>query len=185
MIPSSAHRAALRTPQRGFTLIEVIVVVFIVGIMASFAVISMGGGGQDRVVEQEARRVTALLELVRDEGILTAREQGLGFTEHAYVFLRRYRVGDRTYEWLPVEDDQTLRRRDLEDLGISFALYVEGTRVSLLRDVENPGVQVILGPSGELTAFELEIITEGARQASWVVRGLPGGRIELRRGART
>jgi len=49
VIPSSAHRAALRTPQRGFTLIEVIVVVFIVGIMASFAVISMGGGGQDRV----------------------------------------------------------------------------------------------------------------------------------------
>jgi general secretion pathway protein H len=167
--------------QQGFTLIEVVVVLFIIGIMASFAVIGMGGGGQDRVVEQEARRVTALLELVRDEGILTAREQAMGFTEHAYVFLRRYRVADRSYEWLPVEEDPTLRRRDLESLGVVFNLFVEGTRVALPRAGENPGAQVVIGAGGEMTAFELEIGTEGAREASWVLRGLPGGRIELRR----
>ena len=164
---------------KGFTLVEVVAVLFIIGVMAAFAVIAIGDGGHDRVMEREARRLANLLELARDEGILTAETQAVGFTRHGYTFLRQYRVDARSYEWLPVADDPVLRARDLADRNVEFTLYVEGVAVALSRAADRPPPHVYLGLSGEMTPFQLDIAPEGVRTPSWQVRGLPGGRIEM------
>ena len=44
----------------GFTLIEILVVVSIIGIVLSIAVISLGVLGDDRELREEARRLAAL-----------------------------------------------------------------------------------------------------------------------------
>jgi general secretion pathway protein H len=166
---------------RGFTLIEVVAVLFIVGVMAAFAVIAIGDGGHDRIMEQEARRLASLLELARDEGILIAETQAVGFTRQGYVFLRQYRVDERSYEWLPVEGDPVLRTRDLADRNVELTLYVEGVEVALPRTTDQPRPHVYLGLAGEMTPFQVDIAPEGGRTPAWRVLSLPGGRIEMRR----
>lgn len=154
---------------------------FIIGIMAAFAVIAIGDGGHDRVMEQEARRLASLLELARDEGILVAETQAVGFTRHGYAFLRQYRVDERSYEWLPVADDPVLRPRDLTERGVELTLYVEGVAVALPRESDQPPPHVYLGLAGEITPFQIDIAPDGSRTPAWQVRSLPGGRIEMHR----
>ena len=52
---------------RAFTLIEILVVVSIIGIVLSIAVLSLGILGDDRELREEARRFTALVQVVQDE----------------------------------------------------------------------------------------------------------------------
>jgi len=165
----------------GFTLIEVVVVVFIIGIMAGFAVIGLGGGGQERVQEQEAHRFVALLELARDEGILLGREYAVGFTENSYSFLRRYRVDEQLYEWLPVEEDRQLRRREIAAKEIRLELYREGIPVALPRESKTPPAHIILGVSGEITPFALHLYATGEDLPVWKIEGGADGRIRMER----
>lgn len=166
---------------RGFTLLELVVVLFIIGIMFTFAVIAVGDGGRDRMIEQEARRIVALMELARDEGILTAEETAAGFSRHGYTFLREFEVGERTYEWLPLEGDRQLRERNLEDLGLELELRLEGIAVSLDRTLDNPAPHVYLGITGEITPFELHLHADRSRRPYFIIEGQPHGRIQMRR----
>ena len=53
--------------KKGFTLIELLVVIVLLGIVTSFAVLSMGTGSSERKMEEEAKRLHALIKLVREE----------------------------------------------------------------------------------------------------------------------
>lgn len=169
------------TRARGFTLIEVVAVLFIVGIMAAFAVIAMGDGGHDRILEQETRRLGALVELARDEAILGGEARAIGFTRHGYAFLQQYRVDERSYEWLPLDEDRSLRPRDLAERSLEFTLYVEGVAVSLPREADRPPPHVYLEPAGDVTPFQLDVAPEGARSPAWRLQSLPGGRVLIGR----
>ena len=56
----------MTTLPRGFTLLEIMVVLVLVGIITSFALLSVGGGPRERLAE-EARRLAALVELHQQE----------------------------------------------------------------------------------------------------------------------
>jgi general secretion pathway protein H len=69
----------LPSPQaRGFTLIEIMVVIVIAGIMVSLAVITISDRSTTEL-EQEGKRLHALMRLMTEEAIMQSREIGLAF----------------------------------------------------------------------------------------------------------
>lgn len=93
-----------RDLERGFTLLEMLVALVIVGLMAGMAMLSIGEGS--RGLRFEAQRLAQLMILAREEAMLRgapirmeADEQGLRFS-----VLREQR-------WQPVLDDGDLRPR--------------------------------------------------------------------------
>ena len=95
-------------PATGFTLIELIVVITIIAIMASMAVLSMNLFSPTRFVKNEAERFNALVHLLQDESILTAREYGLII----------YQNGVRVVEWYePTKEDQERYQKSLKKEG--------------------------------------------------------------------
>jgi general secretion pathway protein H len=175
-----ATRLTCRRPSRaaGFTLLEIIVVLLIIGVVTSFAVLGVRQGSG--ALEQEGQRLLALLRLTRDEAVLNAEPLGLGFTRSDYLFLQRRLVDEATYEWRPVQDDATLRRRDLEGQGIALELTVQGIAVALPAGGATPAPQVLLHPSGWVTPFELRLRPLGADHgAALLLRTATDGRIEL------
>jgi general secretion pathway protein H len=144
-------------PVRGFTLIEILVVMVLIGIIISFAVLSIGSAGE-REAEQEARRFAALVDLASEEAVLKSTEMGILFQPDGYRFLAM----GADDAWQPLEDD-VFRLRRLPP-GMALTLAVEGLPVTLEKPSEKPLPQVFLLSSGERTPFEIGVaIPDGRR----------------------
>lgn len=157
----STVRALVR--RRGFTLIEIMVVLVIVGIMLTMFTVSMGGFSEDEEREH-ARRFEALLDLAADEASIQGRELGLRFYQHGYEFAVREAISDAdgnlVWAWRPEQDDNFLRPRELGE-DITLDLELDGKEVTLPyeasdRDVYQPQVY-ILSAGGFEPPFVLRI----------------------------
>jgi len=135
----------------GFTLLELMVVLVLVGIIFSFAMLSMGGDDMAELMEQETRRLGTLLDLASDEAVLRGEEMAVHFTETGYEFL--ILSGD---QWRVPEGDRLLQARSLP-ADIEIRLEVNGDSPGLTstddEDEETLTPQVYILSSGEMTPF--------------------------------
>lgn len=145
---------------QGFTLIEVLVVVVIVGILITMATLTLGGRS-DEAVREESERLTALIGLALEESVFQSREFALSFWRGGYAFHEL--VGQ---DWVLLEGDSMFRPRRLED-GLRLELYLEGIDTTLSL-VEKHEPQVFLFSSGEISPFEV-VIEDEYRDASWTL----------------
>jgi general secretion pathway protein H len=140
----------------GFTLIEILVVVLIIGIMIAGAVLTVGVASGDRDLEKERDRILALTDHLRDQAALQNREFGLRCFQGGYEFL----VYDpRAAQWQRLQDDPLTRPRQLP-AGLVFNLRVEGREVILPAATVKPdelAPQILLYSSGDLNLFELTL----------------------------
>jgi general secretion pathway protein H len=147
----------------GFTLIEILVVLLIIGIMITGAVLTTGVVGGDRDLDQERDRILALSTYLRDQAALQNREYGMRCFVGGYEFLvYEPRVG----QWQRLEGDEVARRRALPQ-GVTMELIIEGRRVVLPKaDVDDAerAPQIMLFSSGELNLFELILRREPDNQ---------------------
>ncbi|MGA3159225.1 MAG: type II secretion system minor pseudopilin GspH [Steroidobacteraceae bacterium] len=174
--------ASQRQRGRGFTLVEMLVVVVIIGILAVSMVLSLGDTGRDRAMEQERDRLTALISYVREQGALQTLEYGLHLTPSGY----RFTVYDnRNNAWVQEDLDDILRPRTLPD-GLSFTLVLEGRPVVLdppdtrQLGATTPDVspQIMLFSNGDLNSFELTIRRATANRTV-TLRSTETGKIEV------
>jgi len=151
------------SPRRGagFTLIEILVVLLIIGIMIAGAVLSIGVTGGDRDLEKERERVLALTDYLRDQAGLQNREYGMRCFIGGYEFL----VYDpRSGRWQRVQDDTATRPRHLPP-GLVMQVSIEGRDIVLPRETveaEDLVPQIMLYSSGDLNLFELTLRREEA-----------------------
>jgi general secretion pathway protein H len=155
-------RACPRAAARGFTLLELLVVVTIIGILAGAVVLSLGSLGNDREIEQETDRLRSLLNLLHEESLMQSRDYGVMFTATGYRF---YIYDYNKLTWVEPLDDRLLQLYHLRP-QLDMALLLDGRQAELLRDfkdqdVDKPDPQVLILSSGELTPFTVEMSREG------------------------
>jgi general secretion pathway protein H len=178
-----------RPEERGFTLIEILVVVVIVATIVSIVTLSIGVAGDDNELDKERRRLTSVIEMARDEAMLQGREFGIEIMRSSYRFVE---FDPLSRQWSEVPFDDLYRLRFLPE-GLEFELYVDEKRIQLLEDpkkLENPDSDRSVGDtdayvphlfvfaSGEATVFELHIrrpLTDGRL----IMRGDLLGQIEF------
>ena len=157
----SRRPAAAFRQSAGFTLIELMVVIVLIGIVFSFAVLSLGGDDVAELMEQEARRLVTVLDVASDESIIRGEELAMHFTDDSYAFLILGNAG-----WEKSQNDQLLKSHTLP-AGIELHLEVEG-ELPLLgeRDYDEEDEddslipQVYILSSGEMTPFTVNLHSE-------------------------
>lgn len=169
----------LAPPARGFTLLEVLVVVFIIGVLVSLALLSVNDRGADDRLQREARRLDALLEIAGEEAILFGVELGFELTRDGYRFLRLDTGG-----WTPVNGGNSpLRPRRLAE-GVTLRLIREGEKrrrpAGDGNDDGGPRPDLLFLSSGEITPFELAMTASGA-QSYYRYEGALTGKLEMHR----
>jgi general secretion pathway protein H len=158
------HRA--RRPVGGFTLIEILVVLVIIGIVISLAVLTIGVTGRDSQIDEEGRRIEGLLMLLHDRALIEGRDFGMRVEPSAYQF--EY-YDTRKMRWLPLDQEREFRRRRLPN-GMSFRLELDSVEVVLKAPDPNAAdsgalptpPQLSIAASGDGTPFRLTLVREGS-----------------------
>lgn len=167
----------------GFTLLELMLVVFVVGIIAALAMPNLVIQDDRQVLRQTAQGLLELLRLQEEEAVLTGSQRGL----------RLYRQGDGDesiiYQWLVWSADSALwleapgqmRQFSGELRGVSdMVLLVEGQQVQVadgadVSDTDTPLTpQIVVYSSGDITDFELNLLGPDNSVSMTLVGGYEG-----------
>ncbi len=154
---------------RGFTLLEILLVVALIGLAASAVMLSVGRSGPEQDVQTEAERFVALFQLVQEESEMSGDELGLRVEENRYLWVKR----DGEQKWQPLDDDRFLVERQLDE-GMLLALeledlpFVDDDRLTekgglfedkpLFEEQEEEQQfepQLLISPGGDTTPFSL------------------------------
>jgi len=143
----------------GFTLIEILVVVVIIGVITAGILLSVNITGRDRELEKESDRLLALFNYAREQAELQTREFGVMFQDDGYEFLT---YDARRAGWRSVFEDDALAARHLPD-GLGVRLSVEARPVVLTRpkEAKDKTPQVMIFSNGDLTTFAATLEREG------------------------
>ncbi len=125
---SLGERVRLRiSSSGGFTLIELLVVVVIIGIILAIATLSVGVLGRDTEVEDQGRRLYAILGQAREEAELQGRDLGLLIEKDGYLFMRYDYPSSR---WQVLSNDEMLAYHPLPE-GLQFRLWLDSREIIL------------------------------------------------------
>ena len=142
----------MRTNKSGFTLIEILVVIVILGITARVAFMAFGDFGKTRRIEAEAQNIAERIRLVRNAAILESTPYRISMTGQQNTITRFIKQD----QW----DSKTSLKQN--HLNIPHQLTKKST--------------IILQASGEITPFILTLGVNGKPPIA-SIEGKPNGTI--------
>lgn len=174
---------------RGFTLLEVLVVILIMGILLAAATLSFSTNEMARIKE-ESQRLASLMTLAREQAILDGQEMAVAFTDTGYSF----EVFDGI-NWMPLDGDNVLRRREYPAL-MAMEVNLVGEPIKLTttktesdedetgekkddKEKEEEPIRVFLLSSGEMTPFEAFLGHE-EREGGYLLTGDAVGKLAVK-----
>lgn len=152
----------------GFTLIEILVVMCIIGVLSAVLVFAAAPGDASKA-RTEARRLATLLELALAEARASGESIAWSPVPGGYAFFRRNDEG----EWKDFPADSPYRRRSLPG-GVTLGA------VQLDAQPLRPGGRIVIARYGLSGAIRATLAGGGA---SITLRGGALGRISLEPGA--
>jgi general secretion pathway protein H len=183
-LPKHKHR------QQGFTLIEVMLVIVLIGVMVSAVQFTFSGNKPEQLLEQNSVRFAGVFDAAAEYGLLNNIELGLFVEKNTYQFL-----GYDGVNWSPIANNPmfevftlpegieiTLQLDDLpieEPLLFDSSLLINDDQDDNFTEAENKKTipQVYMLSGGDITPFSLtfslaEFAIDGDENISFKVSGI-------------
>ncbi len=166
----------------GFTLIEVMVVIFIMGIAASAVVLNFSSESPEQALKKQTQRTAVIFNMASDFAVLNQRQLGLRVDQesNSYYFMAL----NEEQEWVKLDQDKIFEEHtlpesfslslSLTDLpwendnnlfssdGLDEELSLDNDRVEIGQEEEKKldPPQIFIFSSGEITPFSLALSYE-------------------------
>jgi general secretion pathway protein H len=183
--------------ESGFTLLELMMVVFVIGIMASLTVMSIGGN-TEREFRRDVARIQQVFILAQDEAPFAGEEIGFALDSkgESYSFLT---FDDAKLAWEPLEKEGFSEHKMPQQYEVN--LEISGDRVDLARvykeaykksdkldnwlteekpKKKSPVPLLIFFSDGHYTPFSLQISSSHVKEFVYVIEGDGLGGIHMR-----
>lgn len=137
----------------GFTLIEVMVVIVIIGLMSSLVLLNMPAS--EKTAREQAEELAARLTLAARSAVLSGETVGVTLTSEGYGFLRRRASG-----WKPYSLIADKPWHDWADRS-QVRLTLEGEAVKLPRRRPDAAPLLYFTTTGDSPAFSVTLYSGG------------------------
>ena len=186
--------------QHGFTLIEVMAVLIIIGIAAAVVSFNIGDGSRPLQIKSSARQLYGAMNLVIEEAIFTNKQFGLRFDIEYEEDEQFY-----SYEWLQYDPEirawkaSEVEEFQKQELPYGIILKIEIDEQSLIIGSKSKKEDVIFEvkkqkdekkptypdmyflSSGEMQNFKITIADEELPDSKYLIKGNMLGQLEFRR----
>lgn len=152
-----------RLDQRGFTLVEIMVVVVVIAIAVTTVVVKYDFNLGPKHLREEIRRFDRLFQLAWEQAQIEGRSVGIEIEQSRFSF---FTYDPLQRQWVGMENDEFFKTRELPE-GIYFDLRMEDKDIELPTDDDEDSdidisPQVLLLASGEATPFNLYVESDNS-----------------------
>lgn len=167
---------------RGFTLIEILVVLVIIVVMSAAALYRITIAGVDRGLELEGDRLGDVINAATQQSGLEGRDLGLRLLPDRYDVLAYSALRN---EWQPVTDDRLFESHSIPD-GVHMTLELEGKPTVLKPPADGEPIQpqVIVSAAGDTSTYRLILSRDGS-DLTFTIEGLADGTLKTLRPGQT
>jgi len=151
----------------GFTLVELLIVLVILGIMSSFIALSTRPDTRQEAATETAR-LRVILEAAIQEAQLTGRPLAWAPQMVGQNSGYRFVQGDLERRWQPVTNDDQFRPRQLPEGMRIVGMAVDGQAIAL--------DSMLVLPSNGVPAFRIDL---DGPQGRYTLQARPNGRVDL------
>lgn len=173
----------MRGEQRGFSLLELLVALFVIVLVTSLVSLNLSSGGRDIELEAKVRNLADVAAYALDEAQLTGRDYGLllgqevveGETLYRYAWRERYVDG-----WRPPASGKEVFAEQVLPAGVELQLELEdsvfrerelaGDEDGVRDEDEQERPQVVLYASGETTVGLIDVRRRDNGELLWRVQ---------------
>lgn len=142
------------TPQnkttKGFTIIELLVTIVIIGIILSFIVVAFGDFGQTRQVAMQQNHLKDLIKLAKLRAIIEGKTYGLNISAQNYTFYQFEYEENSPYGHWQIIKNNLFKSTTLPSY----------TSMNYNHPVNKKSPEIIISPDGHITPFTLKLITK-------------------------
>ncbi len=173
-----------RNHQQGFTLVEVMLTIVLIGITATIVVMTLPVN-KNKATDPDWQAVSfiALLQLAEDQALISGNEYGIVLKEGSYQFTK---YNYRKKKWLPIITGGLSRKRTLSaDIRLTKTLkgsvwdkvdpvdetFIKDDDLVKIKDdkkIKSLKPQVFVMSSGELTPFTVEFSNYKTKKSSFL-----------------
>ena len=149
----------------GYTLIEILVVLFIISIVTSVALLTIGRN-ENKKMETFANELTEMVSLAEEQAMLQPTVLGMSFGKHSFQFASLQTVtDDKKNKWAPFQD--AILNKHAIPSGIQVKVQVGN---------ESADPRIVMSTNGDVTPFTIYIGKPGEKP-SYAVIGDADGKI--------
>jgi general secretion pathway protein H len=152
---------------QGFTLIEIMIVIVIIGITVGFALIAFGDFGESKRIMFAAEQLVSNLRLAQQKAIIETATLGLRIDTNSYQILQL----QNNNQWKPISNK-----------GIFKVTYFPKNTLITLKINNHPLIgmpAIIINSSGDLTPFTLSFGSNKENQIA-VLTGRRNGDLKFK-----
>lgn len=111
-----------RKPAGGFTLLELMLVILLIGLLATMVTLNFTGASRQEKLDDEALRFQQVTQFIAETAVLKQQEWGLYVQADRYGFLY---YDNNENKWLPAEEPKAVAAHKMPE-HLSLTLELEG-----------------------------------------------------------